>query len=64
MASACCCAKPFFIALPARSGKLVIPYKYNIEYEGETSSFSNGKTNVTDDKGEYCINKKGAKVTC
>ena len=47
-----------------RSGKLVIPYKYNIEYEGETSSFSNGKTNVTDDKGEYCINKKGAKVTC
>lgn len=42
----------------------MIPYKYNIEYEGETSSFSNGKTNVTDDKGEYCINKKGAKVTC
>ena len=47
-----------------RSGKLVIPYKYNIEYEGESSSFSNGKANVSDNNGEYCINKKGTKVKC
>lgn len=47
-----------------RAGKLVIPYKYNSEHEGNTSSFSNGKANVSDNNGEYCINKKGTKVKC